>query len=90
MDQWSALKVNMDVLTELIETEKNVVILKMVEDEIHLLGEQLLATASKKWIKTYSALGIAHKKTKRINFKATQKHTSLNTAYSALKKNSTS
>ena len=49
MDQMFALKVKMDALNELIETEKSTS--KARQDNTSLLKEQLLATASTKWSK---------------------------------------
>ena len=82
MDQMSALKVNMNVLKELTETEK--IALKMREDTISLLTEQLLAIASNKRSKQYSALRTAHQDIKKTNSTTIPKYTAMSIAYIAI------
>ena len=63
IEQMSVLKVKMDVLQELIETEESTS--KMAEDHILLMGEALLATASSRWSQKYPALRTVHQEIKK-------------------------
>ena len=84
MDQMSVLKVKIDVLNELIETEKSAS--KMVEDKISLIREQLLATTSNKWSQKYAASRTAHQEIRKANSTTVQKHTAMCIEYSAPQK----
>ena len=65
VNQISTLKVLMNGLEDLIETEKNAS--KMREDKIYLLRGQLLATSSNQWINKYSTLHKIHQDMEKSN-----------------------
>ena len=82
MDHIYALNVKMDALKELIEIEKSA--LKMRQDEMPVLVEQLLATISTEWSPKYLALQTSHQDIKKTNSITIQKHTVMCIEYSAL------